>query len=328
LVDDSEFFLEVFRSELLKHIDMQIDTAKSATEAISIVASLDYDLVMMDIMMPDLDGLSAIHQLREKNTTIPIVMMSAANSDALHRMGYDTQILDSVKFVTKPQSREQMKVVAEQLKNGMVASHASVRAVPNQQTKSKDNVPKHRIKAIGIVVSTGGPNTLVKILEKLPPDYPIPIIIVQHMSTGFIQSFVRLLCEHVKTPVKIVEQSQVVSTGIWIAPEGAHMIVHNGRMSVDRNQPPYKLFKPSGNLLLKSIAKEYRQHAVGMVLTGLGTDGVEGMAQISELGGYTIVQEPKSCIISGMVKATLQQTNVNQALTPEEIAAFLLSLIS
>jgi len=201
-----------------------------------------------------------------------------------------------------------------------------LRVPPKVSVSSSVHRLPARIKMIGIVVSTGGPNTLLTVLQKLPSNFPIPILIVQHMSAGFLDSFVRWLAEKIDIPVGIVDKSQPYAPGVWIAPEGAHLLVRKGRMIVDDIHPAYKLFRPSGNLLLKSIAAEFRTHAIGMVLTGLGADGSEGMEQISANGGYTIVQEPKSCMISGMVNATLKETPVNQILTPTDIADFLISL--
>lgn len=330
LIDDSQFFLEVFKFELLKHLNIQIDLATTADVGFEKLSMSGYDLLLMDVMMPGTDGVSAAHKFHQRYPTLPIVLMSAAEPKALERMGYPVEALDKFTFIGKPKSKDEMKAIAEKVKSGAFWSgRRSIEALsvpPKVSISSSAHRVPARIKMIGIVVSTGGPNTLLTVLQQLPSNFPIPILIVQHMSVGFLDSFVRWLAEKIDMPVGIVDKSQPYAPGVWIAPEGAHLLVRKGRMIVDDIHPAYKLFRPSGNLLLKSIASEFRTHAIGMVLTGLGADGAEGMEQISANGGYTIVQEPKSCMISGMVNATLKETPVNQILTPKDIAELLVDL--
>ncbi len=317
LVDDSAFFLQVFTRELSKHLSATLDVAHSVSVAMTKLHQHSYSAVVLDIMMPETDGLSAVRQIRKQFPHTTLFLMSAAKPDALQRMGFETAVLDAVEFIPKPSSREDMKRVATQLRQETVQEPFAVSVVETTQS-----VPK--LSVIGMVVSTGGPNTLVSILERLPADYPIPILIVQHMSAGFLSSFVHWLDGRIPITVNVVAQSQLLKPGVWIAPENAHLMVKGQRMILDSISPPYKQFKPSGTHLLTSIGEAHQSNSMGVVLTGLGSDGAEGLRTLVECGGTSVVQDSNTCVISGMVDSAKRQTTVAYELSPEKISELLL----
>ncbi len=316
LVDDSEFFLQVFTRELSKYLSAKLDVAHSVSEALSLLRQHVYSAVVLDIMMPDTDGLSAVTELRKQFPTLKVLLMSAAKPESLQRMGFKTTVLDAVQFIPKPSSREEMRLVAERLRQKIFQDTVE-RPMHVTSTRVKD------ISVIGMVVSTGGPNTLVSILERLPVDYPIPILIVQHMSAGFLQSFVHWLDGRIPLSVRVVAQSQLLKPGVWIAPEDAHLLVKGHRMVVDAVSPAYKQFKPSGTRLLRSIGEAHRDRSMGVVLTGLGSDGADGLQTLVECGGVSVVQDSTTCVISGMVDSAKRQTTIAHELSPEKISDLL-----
>jgi two-component system chemotaxis response regulator CheB len=175
---------------------------------------------------------------------------------------------------------------------------------------------------IGLCASAGGPQLLLYLLEALPGDYPIPILIVQHMAAGFTEEFARWLDESVAIPVGIAVAGAWAAAGAWLAPEGAHLeLAVTGRLSLDRHTLA-GAHRPSGDVLLQSIAAVAGRAGVAVVLTGMGRDGAAGAAAVRHSGGLSIAQDEHSSAIFGMPKAAID-LGVEIVLSAEEIAACL-----
>jgi len=184
---------------------------------------------------------------------------------------------------------------------------------------------RRRAAVVGICASTGGPTILSALLAALPADYPVPILIVQHIARGFTEGLAHWLDMTVPLPVRLAADGAGLGTGASVAPEGAHLrLARTSRLALDGSAGPGP-YQPSADVLFTSIAAVARRDGVAIVLTGMGEDGAAGAAAVREAGGTAIAQDERSSAIFGMPKAAISR-GVSSVLSPPEIAAFLLSL--
>jgi two-component system chemotaxis response regulator CheB len=300
----------------------------TAEEAIAALPSVKPDLVTMDIELPHLDGLEAVEQIMS-DRPLPILVISAhvgSGTDraaaalavgALDAVAKDDLDLRDRAGVTGAAFRHRVKL----LSRARVIRHPRARPTGGSQMSG----PQRRASVIGICASTGGPQILALLLDAFPADYPIPLLIVQHIASGFTEGFVRWLDQTVRLPVGIAADGVRAAHGAWIAPEGAHLkLMPTGRLSLDRHTVAGR-HRPSGDVLLGSIATAARKMGVGVVLTGMGSDGAVGAAAVHSSGGLAIAQDEESSAVYGMPKAAID-LGVDVVLSPGGIAACLLRL--
>lgn len=218
------------------------------------------------------------------------------------------------KFIRKVKMLSRLKNVGSSREKQTPASH-----LETAETLSP-NVPQEK-RIIAIVSSTGGPNTLLQILSRLEPDFPLPILLVQHMSKGFIHGFADWLNDWIALTVKVARDNDGILPGeVLVAPDDYHLTVNSqGRVKLV-DDPPVRGHRPSGDYLLRSVAEHYGPGALGVVLTGMGQDGAEGMRRLKVFSGKTIAQDEASSIIFGMPKAAVELGVVDQVLSIEGIA--------
>jgi two-component system, chemotaxis family, protein-glutamate methylesterase/glutaminase len=181
-------------------------------------------------------------------------------------------------------------------------------------------------RAIGICASTGGPSVLEEILGELPADFPLPLLVVQHISAGFIDGLARMLDERIALPVRIARDGAVAGPGAWLAPDGAHLMLgQSQRLRLD-SETVNGRHRPSADVLLESLASTLGRDAVGVVLTGMGRDGSRGTAAVKAAGGLVLAQDETSSAIYGMPRAAVEAGA--RALSPAQIAAALQRLVS
>ena len=316
-----------------------IGTASDGVEAVQKTAACHPDVVTLDIEMPHLNGLGALQMIMERTPT-PVVMVSAMDEA-------DTVIralqLGAVDFVSKPSgtvSIDLYKVRDEMIRKIKLATFTRPRwdadgGVPSaagQTSRSATRRVRHGepwLVAIG--ASTGGPQAIGELLAALPPDLPASICIVQHMPIGFTRSFAERLDR--RSPLRVVEAADgtVVEQGeAYVAPGGFHMVLERqGERRVARltQAPPVHSVRPSIDVLMQSAAQVGRARTLGILLTGMGSDGVEGLGAIKEAGGTTIVQDRETSTIFGMPKAAIQHGVVDQILALPQIPAALILVI-
>jgi two-component system chemotaxis response regulator CheB len=165
--------------------------------------------------------------------------------------------------------------------------------------------PARRASIIAICASAGGPHALASVLAEIPAGFPIPIAVVQHMATRFTDGFAQWLDDQVPLPVRLAGAGQA-APGVWVAPEGAHLVVQGGdRLALDEreHEGPHR---PSGDVLLRSVATCAGASGVAVVLTGMGRDGAEGLGAVKRAGGLTIAQDEASSAVFGMPKAAIE----------------------
>ena len=178
---------------------------------------------------------------------------------------------------------------------------------------------------IGICASAGGPRALASVLERLPADYRIPILVVQHMTPGFIDGLVDWLNRDVALPVGLASDGQALTRGVWLGPDGAHLKLQSGhRLALDSDTVAGK-HRPSGDVLLSSLARVAGARAVAVVLTGMGRDGAEGSAAVAASGGRTFAQDEQSSSVYGMPRVAAE-LGAKTVLTPRAIGDQLAAL--
>ncbi len=179
-------------------------------------------------------------------------------------------------------------------------------------------VPRYA-RVLGIAASTGGPAALARIFSALPAGYPLPILVVQHMAAGFEPGLVAWLATESQTRVKLAEDGEPLEPGtVYVGPEGLHLAVRQGAVRLEQG-PSHRGLKPSGDHLFASLAAEYGSGAAGLVLSGMGDDGAEGLALVRRAGGFAAAQGPATSVIYGMPRAALESGAAQVALELDEI---------
>jgi two-component system chemotaxis response regulator CheB len=183
-------------------------------------------------------------------------------------------------------------------------------------------------KIVAVVASTGGPQALLDILKRLPEDFPCGIVIVQHITSGFLPGLVDWLNKECKIRVKIGEDSEEIQPGVaYMAPDNLQMRVEeSGKISLS-DEPAQGGHRPSGDVLLESVARTYGNGSVAAILTGMGRDGAMGMKAIKQFDGKTIAQNEKSCVVFGMPKAAVEMDVIDKVLPLASIAEEIVSLV-
>jgi two-component system, chemotaxis family, protein-glutamate methylesterase/glutaminase len=329
VVDDSAFM----RTALFRMIASEpgfevVGTACNGSEALERIPALDPDVVTLDVEMPGLDGLETLRSIMQRFPR-PVIMVSAvtekdaeATFNALSAGAFDyipKQLSSASLDILHIQSDLVAKIqAAAQSRRRAHASPVHSRKPPKssrfepsrpESAWSEDgdgSSPTAAIVAIG--TSTGGPRALQEILPALPPDLAVPILIVQHMPLGFTSPFAHRLNTLCSVNVREAAHREPIQKGVvYIAPAGMHMSVDRPSDSraficLDRH-PENSLHIPSANVLMKSVAHAYGSAAMGVIMTGMGSDGAEGMKDIHRRGGVTIGQDEPTCTVYGMPRA-------------------------
>jgi two-component system chemotaxis response regulator CheB len=321
VVDDSAFMRQVISQLVESSGEFRVvGTARDGREAITQVQALDPQIVTLDIDMPELDGLGALGYIMT-HVPRPIVMLSAATT----RDGHDATVraleLGAVDFVRKPSgpvSADLTKVATRLLGALHAAATANLAGAtsPALPPPFVGADPPRRptamaTAAVAIATSTGGPRALASVIPELPRELPAAVLIVQHMPAGFTKSLARRLDAVSRLTVAEACHGDVVVNGrAYIAPGGCHMRVDmvDGvpRIVVDEHAPPVWGVRPAADPLFRSLAAAFGPACVGVVLTGMGRDGAEGLRAIREAGGAAIVQDRETSTVYGMPNAALR----------------------
>jgi len=260
IVDDSPTFRGILRRILGRAPGLEVvGEAADGDEAVAQALQLSPDVITMDVRMPRRDGLSAIAALMQARPT-PIVVVSAAAADG-NEVSFQALKLGAVEVLAKPSAFDSahFEQECEQIRQAVLAvAGLSLKAHRQQVPRARPRVTAPRALAcIGIVASTGGPPALQKILSALPADYPVPLLVVQHIAPGFAAGMVRWLASQCSLKVRLAQAGEALQSGtVLFAPDGAHLMMSLGRVRLDGG-PPIKSLKPSGTVLLTSLAREY-----------------------------------------------------------------------
>jgi len=341
LIAEDDEALARFVRQGLESEHYAVDVCGDGEQARAAATQLDYDLVVLDLNMPKLDGVSVLRHLRLKKPSLPVLVLTQRTKVEDRVQALDTGADD---YVPKQLSRASLDIfhIREDLIGKIRAAAASrrlraqsspVRKPPQMSHSGWDVAMAEMPPAIvAMGSSTGGPKALQEILPRFPRDLPVPILIVQHMPPGFTAAFAQRLDNLCALTVREAAHREAIAPGVvYIAPAGRHMKLdqqHGSRLTICLDdQPADSLHVPSVDIMMKSVAARYRNLAVGVILTGMGSDGAEGMRAIHRWGGLTIGQDETTSIVYGMPKACAELGVLSRIVPLPEIPAHILQAV-
>lgn len=341
IVDDSLFMRRLIR-EIVEE-DKQIEVigeAKDGVEAIEKTKELKPDVVTMDYNMPEMDGAKATEKIMATKEHIPAIIILTGYDRKSVEEAMTSLRMGAVDFVFKPSGELSLDIETikgELITKIKIASKAHVKAFFGDATRTIEPIKTKAGKA-GIVVigaSTGGPPIVEHIITSLPSDFNLSILVVQHIAGElFSKRLAELIDDRAQIKVKEAEEDEIIKPGECLfAPAGSHMLVEiseeKGNISklVHLNkEPKINGYRPSIDVLMKSVSERYSYKSIGVLLTGMGHDGALGMKAIKDAGGHTIVQKPETAVIDSMPLAAINAGAAKEVLYPEQIIKRLIEL--
>jgi len=324
IIDDSPLVRSIIRDFLESDGSFEIiGEAENGSDGVNRARELNPDLITMDIEMPAMNGLEATAEIR-KFSSCAIVVISTHDTA---KMAYDAIVNGAHEFFAKDLFTSQMDSrKRDEIFNALKQITSIKKKVFMQQAVKHDSTLPRKINCVVIAASTGGPMALCQLCSALPEDFPVPILLVQHNTSGFDKGFVQWLDGYSRLNVQLAEEGTNPSRGnIFVAPTDRHLVVNDGGISFDYGEPVNNQ-KPAADLLFKSAAALYGNSLVSAVLTGMGSDGAEGTRLVKQAGGITIAQDEESSMIYGMPHAAVETGCVDIELPLNEIAPKLVSL--
>lgn len=327
IVDDSALSREVLRRtlELDPHLTVAGE-AKTGEEAVTLVRSLHPDLVTMDLNMPGMGGLKAIEVLMRERPT-PIVVISERSSTSGVDLNYEALSRGALELVPKSAvfgaGDEEVRRFVERLR--LLAESGLDEEKPTQLAPAPPiPVSTEKPLLLGIGASTGGPRALAKLLSSLPRDFPLPIAVVQHMAEDFFDSFVRFLRDASGHQVEQANANTIFEPGkVYVAPPRRELFVRENLSVKLLPPPPNAIISPSVDSLFFSMATALKGRSIGVLLTGMGDDGAQGLLRMRRMGARTIVQDKASCAVFGMPRAAMELGAAEHVMDLNVIAGFL-----
>ena len=335
LVDDSALVRQILKDMLQANGDLQVaGEARNGREAVEMTLGLKPDLVLMDLVMPVMDGLEAIEEIMAGAPT-PVLVLSAAVEATEVDHAFNAIKRGALDVMEKPELgipgalEEFARRLAEKVRllSGIrVIRHPRRRVRPLPALEIGVSGPGPNLLAIG--ASTGGPRAVMSVLKTLPADFRGSVFVVQHIANGFARGFAAWLDRECAISVRIAVDGEEYRQGeALVAPDGRHMTVADGRVRLT-DDPPVNCCRPSIDVFFNSLAQERCDQVVGVLLTGMGRDGAQGMLRIKESGGKTLVQDESSCAVFGMPKAAITLDAVDQVVPLDHIPPVLLKLFA
>lgn len=339
VIDDSTTMRELLASILRQAGNIEVvGTGADGEEAVRLVKRLRPHVLTLDIQMPKMNGLEAVRQIM-RECPLPIVIVSASQKPHDMELAFQALRAGALTILSKPGLNDPetcQKLVqtvrlmagvpvihhwgrAESQKPGAngLASLAGKPPVLPARLQTLDNV-----RIVGIAASTGGPSTVAQVLRQLPASFPLPIVLVQHFSPGFAGGLAEWLGTQTVLRVEIAAHGDALRPGVLLmAPDDYHLQVTSKGIVELLKSPAYKGLRPSANPMFESLARHYGPAALGIILTGMGDDGADGMLALHKAGGFTIAQNEESCVVYGMPREAVARDAVDEVLSVEKISA-------
>lgn len=338
LIDDSPMVLHILQRMLARFPEIQVvGTAANGREALDLLPALDPDVVCVDLHMPVMDGLEFTREAME-NYPRPILVVSVSVEPGSPNI---FRVLEAGAVDILPKPRDILGANLDKLANELaskirILSGVRVFRRHNNHASAAKPVPKPAAmprpqtapRMVVIGASTGGPQALREILGHLPANFPLPVVCVQHIGSSFLAEMVMWLAEICPLPVRKAAHGEIPQAGIiYFAPEDAHLELDNGggRFALSL-AAPFDGHRPSVTVTMRAAARCFGAGTVGVLLTGMGRDGADGMASIAAAGGITIAQDEASSTVYGMNKQAVELGAVQHILPLEQISSALAAL--
>jgi two-component system chemotaxis response regulator CheB len=337
VVDDSGFMRKALTHILEFDKNIQVaGTAANGEEAIGQTKKLKPDVVLLDIEMPVMDGLDALSHIMTESPVPVLILSGLRKTDA--RIAIRALEKGAVDFIGKPSgviSYDIDKIAWELRTKVKMAAGVDVRKLkyqplPAPATEERPGSDFLRKQLVVIGASTGGPRAVSAILSKLPREIGASILVVQHMGSDFLPSFVERLKWETRLDVAMARKGDTVIPGkALIAPGEAHVMIQAGEPNKIRltSKPAPLGICPSIDFTMESAAKAYGPRTLGVLLTGIGEDGVKGMRAIKDYGGHTIAEDESTCVVFGMPRAAIEAKVVDEIVPLPWIAPAIMRMV-
>jgi two-component system chemotaxis response regulator CheB len=346
VVDDSAFVRKVVTQMLSRSpfIDI-VGTARDGSEALEMAARLDPDVITLDLVMPGIDGLEFLRR-QMAIRRLPVVVCSISHESGAAAL--EAFELGAVEFVQKPTALATDRVyeIADELVAKVKVAAAAraptqsprqsgaiiARPVPEVRPTPETTIDANRTDVVVIGVSTGGPQALRRVIPLFPADFPVPIAVVLHMPIGYTTMYAQRLND--ACPLKVVEANDgdpIVPGTMFLAPAGRHLLLMrspdgavHARLDVRPIDTPHR---PAVDVLFRSAANVYGSRVLGVIMTGMGNDGLIGSAHIKAKGGRILTEAESSCVVYGMPRAVAEAALSDRAVPLDDLAATILELL-
>lgn len=321
-----------------------LEVAKNGPETLRLCLEYSPDLVFLDDEIQYIDLMNLIHQITHHKKTHVLLLSNKEWDRQRSRQAYDAgveeflpiqdffdaqksevkkvQLLNRFKYFekNKKQEKQEKQEKKESPKNKVLVTTSKLNLPPQKKYKKS-------ISVIGVVASTGGPPVLEKVLKMIGSKFSTPILVVQHIREGFVDGLVASLNNRVDLPVKVAENNERIHANmVYFAPYGIQMHLSPLGVIQLKNEAPVEGQQPSGTVLLNSLAENFGADALGIVLTGMGRDGAQGLKSLRDAGGLCFVQEPQTAAVDGMPQAAIELGAAEVILSPENLAEQMLEL--
>ena len=343
VVDDSVVVRGIVSKMLQQDDDLEVvNTAADGVIALAKLKQHEVDVILLDIEMPRMNGLEVLKQLKEDRNRTPVVMFSSLTGRGASAT-IEALMLGAKDYVMKPggaymtDAQEGKRAILEELipklKQAAIRKTLPLAATREKpvQRGSEATPQRKKLDAVVIGVSTGGPQALAKLIPKLGGDFPVPVIILQHMPAAFTKHLSDRLTTECGFSVKEAEHAQSLQAGDFVvAPGGVHLAVKRfaSKVVVALNDgPAVNACKPSADVLFKSAASAYAGNVLGVILTGMGSDGTDGSREIKQAGGNVIVQDEESSVVWGMPGSVVRAGQADKVVPIDALASEILNRV-
>lgn len=308
----------------------------SAEEALREIGRVRPDVISMDIRLPGMDGLEATRRIMAEHPT-PIVVIASSIEDSSLKISMNALRAGALTVVEKPVglSSDGYAAIASTICTQLyIMSQVPVvrqrSFVPWREAGAPRREPEWsamRPSIMGIAASTGGPPALAKVLGALPPDFPMPILLVQHMGAPFMEGFASWLNGLVSLEVRLAQDQEIPKPGqVYVAPGDRHLLLSSAGTLKLSAEPPLGNQRPSATMLFQSMAHSLGRRGLGVILTGMGEDGAQGLVELRQAGGYAVAEDESTAVVYGMPAAAARMGGVNVSLPLDLIAPRVLRL--
>ena len=319
VIDDSAYVRKVVKQMLSRSPFIEVvGAARDGREALEMVEQLQPDVITCDLIMPELDGVGFVRE-QMRRRPVPILIMSIANETGDAALtALDAGAVDFVQKPTALATEKIFEVSGELIEKVKAAANIPLTRIqsapfPPEATPARATTVagSHAVDVVVLGISTGGPQALKQLIPLLPADFPVPVAMVMHMPVGYTEMYARKLDEHSPLNVREAQEGDELRAGVvLLAPAGRHLSFQrraDGRVVAHLDARPFDtLHRPSVDVMFQSAAEVYRQRVLGVVMTGMGSDGKQGAAWIKSQGGLVYTESEETCVVYGMPSTVVE----------------------